>query len=360
MEETVQAIVSAVREAELSADCEIHNVIASLGGAHIKGFNSHGVAAVHERDIESADVERVSEAARAVALPNDQDILHVLMQEYLVNGQEGIKDPVGMSGVRLESRVHVITTSVAPAQNVIKCCQRSGLHVADLVLAPLAAAEAVLTAEEKEIGVAVVDVGAGTTGLIAFCGGAARHTAVLPVGGNHVSSDISAGLRTPFREAERLKLGYGAAIVAVVTDDEVLEVSIVGGRGTRAIPRSTLVEIIGPRFEEIFALVKNQLERCGLDQPATLASGIVLTGGSVLTDGVAELAERVLQLPVRVGTPVGCSGIDEAISSPAYAAAVGLTRHGAESDDALPGLVEDGHLFSRVGRKMVGWLRELV
>jgi cell division protein FtsA len=358
MEATVQAIVRAVKEAELSADCEIHSVIASVGGGHVKGFNSHGVVAVRDRDIEAVDVDHVSQAARAVPLPGDQDILHVLTQEYLVDGQDGIKDPVGMSGVRLEARVHIVTTSVAAAQNVMKCCQRSGLHVADLVLAPLGAAEAVLTAEEKELGVAVVDVGAGTTGLIVCEGGAVRHTAVLSVGGNHVSSDISAGLRTPFREADQLKLRFGAVLDRGIASDETIEVSVVGGRGSRAVPRRILAEIMGPRFEEIFSLVLRQIERCGLEQ--SLASGVVLTGGSVLAPGVAELAEKVFGFPVRIGAPVGCSGVEEALASPAYAAALGLVRHGMESRDPLPGLIEGGHVFSRMGRRMVGWLKELV
>jgi len=358
MEATVQAIARAVKEAELSADCEIHNVIASVGGGHVKGFNSHGVVAVRDRDIESVDVDHVSQAARAVPLPGDQDVLHVLMQEFLVDGQDGIKDPVGMSGVRLEARAHIVTTAVAAAQNVMKCCQRAGLHVADLVLAPLGAAEAVLTAEEKELGVVVVDVGAGTTGLIVYEGGAVRHSAVLSVGGNHVSSDISAGLRTPFREADQIKLRYGAAIDRDISSDEMIEVSMVGGRGSRTVPRRILAEIMGPRFAEIFALVLRQIERCGLEQ--SLASGVVLTGGSVLTPGVTELAERVFGFPVRRGGPVGCSGVEEALSSPAFAAALGLVRHGMESRDPLPGLVEGGHVFSRMGRRMVGWLKELV
>jgi len=358
MESTVHAISSAVREAELSAGCEIHTVHASIGGGHVKGFNSHGVVALKGADIESADVERVSEAARAVPLPQDQDILHVLTQEFVVDGQDGIKDPVGMSGVRLESRVHIVTTSIAPAQNAIKCCQRAGLHVADLSLGALASAEAVVTAEERELGVAVLDVGAGTAGLVAFEGGAVKHTAVLAVGGNHVSSDLSAGLRTPFREAEQIKLRHGAAIATAVDGDEMLEVAMVGGRESRSFPRRILAEIIGPRFQEIFTLAHRQLERAGLEQ--SLACGVVLTGGSVLTPGASDLAERVFGMPVRIGVPVGFVGVEEVLSGPGYAAALGLTRRGMESTDSLPGIAEGGHVITRMGRRMVDWFRDFV
>ncbi len=358
MESTVHAISSAVREAELSAGCEIHTVHASIGGGHVKGFNSHGVVALKGADIESADVERVSEAARAVPLPQDQDILHVLTQEFVVDGQDGIKDPVGMSGVRLESRVHIVTTSIAPAQNAIKCCQRAGLHVADLSLGALASAEAVVTAEERELGVAVLDVGAGTAGLVAFEGGAVKHTAVLAVGGNHVSSDLSAGLRTPFREAEQIKLRHGAAIATAVDGDEMLEVAMVGGRESRSFPRRILAEIIGPRFQEIFTLAHRQLERAGLEQ--SLACGVVLTGGSVLTPGASDLAERVFGMPVRIGVPVGFVGVEEVLSGPGYAAALGLTRRGMESTDSLPAIAEGGHVIARMGRRMVDWFRDFV
>jgi len=358
MEATVQAIASAVKEAELRAGCEIHSVFASVGGGQIKGFNSHGVVAIKSGEVVGADVARVLDAARAVALPMDQDILHVLAQEFLVDGQDGIKEPVGMSGVRLEARVHIVSTPIAAAQNVIKCCQRAGLHVVDLVFAPFAAAEAVLSPEEKELGVAVVEIGAGTTGLLAFSDGAVKHTAVLPVGGNHVSSDIAAGLRTPFREADLLKRRFGAALAGAVPPVEMVEVPTVGGRAPRELSRRILAEIIEPRMDEIFALVQRQLIRCGLD--TALASGVVLTGGGAMMDGIVGLAERVFQLPVRLGTPLGCEGIDETLSGPEYAAAIGLTRYGSDPRDRLPGLGEDAHLLGRVRRRMVGWLKELM
>ena len=359
MEATVQAISSAVREAELSAGCEIHTVYASLGGSHVKGFNSHGVVALKNSEVTAADVERVSEAARAVPLPQDQDVLHVLTQEFVVDGQDGIKDPVGMSGIRLESHVHIVSTSVAPAQNVMKCCKRSGLYVADLTLDVLASAETVVTAEERELGVAVLDVGAGTAGLVVFENGAVRHTAVLAVGGNHVSSDVSAGLRTPFREAEQLKVRHGAALASVIGDDEMLEVSTVGsGQESRAFPRHILAEIMGPRFREIFTLAQQQLERSGC--ASSLASGVVLTGGSVLTPGVTDVAENVFELPVRIGLPVGFEGVEEVLSGPSYASVLGLTRRAMNATDSLPGMVESGHIFARMGRRVAGWFRDFV
>lgn len=358
MEATVQGIASAVKEAELRGGCEIHAVFVTVGGAQIKGFNSHGVVAIKNGEVASADVERVLDAARAVALPMDQDILHVLPQEFLVDGQDGIKEPVGMSGVRLEARVHVVSTAVAAAQNVIKCCQRAGLHVIDLVFPPYAAAEAVLSPEEKELGVAVVDIGAGTTGLLAFAGGAVKHTAVLSIGGNHVSSDIAAGLRTPFRDAELLKRRHGAALVSAVPVGETIEVPTVGGRPARELARRMLAEIIEPRLDEIFALVQRQLIRCGLD--AALTSGIVLTGGSVMMEGVVGLAERVFQLPVRIGTPLGCEGVDETLVAPEYATAIGLTRYGASPHEHGVSLIDDAHLLHRMRRRMVEWLKELM
>jgi cell division protein FtsA len=358
MEATVQAIASAVKEAEVRAGCEVHSVFASVGGGHIKGFNSHGVVALKSGEVAPGDVGRVLEAARAVALPPDQDVLHVLPQEFLVDGQDGIKEPVGMSGVRLEARVHIISTAIASAQNVIKCCQRAGLHVAELAFAPVAAAEAVLTAEEKDLGVALIDIGAGTTNLLIFSGGAVKHTAVLTLGGNHVSSDIAAGLRTPFRDAETAKRRAGAALAAHVGDEEMVEVSAIGHRSPREVSRRALAEIIEPRFEEIFALVQRQLIRSGLDE--AMASGAVLTGGSVVLDDIVPLAERVLGLPVRLGTPLDCEDVDETLAGPAYAAAIGLVRYGMQPHDHLPALVEDGHLLERVRRRMAGWFKELM
>lgn len=358
MEATAQAMTSAIKEAELSAGCEIHSVLASVNGAHIKSFNSHGVVPVRGREVSRSDVDRVLDAARAVALPLDRDVLHVLPQEFVVDGQDGIRDPVGMAGVRLEAWVHVISTAIASAQNVMKCCQRAGVHVVDLVLAPLASAEAVLTPEEKELGVAVVDVGAGATGMLAYDKSAVRHTAVLAVGGNHVSSDIAAGLRTPFREAERLKRRLGCASAAVVGPEESVEVPTVGGRAPRELSRRALAEIIEPRMEEIFVLARQQLARCGLD--GKLACGVVLTGGAVLMEGVVPLAERVLEAPARLGAPVACEGLDDSMPGAIIATAVGLLRHAVAPRRHAAGLIEDAHLFGKMSRRVVGWLKEFM
>jgi cell division protein FtsA len=358
MEATVHAISSAIREAEVSAGCEIHSVFASVDGAHLKGFNSHGLVPVKTREVTRIDVDRVFDAARAVALPMDRDILHVLPQEFIVDGQDGIREPLGMAGVRLEARVHVVTTSIAAAQNVVKCCERAGLHVADLILAPLAAAQAVLTAEEKEFGTALIDIGAGTTGIVAFDQGAPKHTAVLPIGGNHVSSDIATGLHTPLREAERIKRRYGAALAVAVAPDEMIEVTTIGGRAPREFPRQLLAEIIEPRMEEIFALVQRQLIRSGMDE--CLGSGVVLTGGTALMDGVVPLAERIFQVPVRIGAPLECEGLDETLPGPMCAAAVGLVRYGAEPSDHPTLVAGDMRLIGRVRRRMMDWIREFM
>src|SRR5579862_3731863 len=266
IDSTVHAIEQAIKEAEVTAGCEIHSVFANVGGGHIRGFNSHGVVAVKNREVDQSDVERVLDAARAVALPSDRDILHVLPQDFVLDGQDGIRSPLGMHGVRLEARVHLITTAMPSAQNVIKCCERTGLHVADLVLEPLAAAEAVLTPEEKELGVALVDLGAGTTDVLVFHQGALKHTAVLPLGGNHVTSDIAAGLQTPFRDAELLKLRSGCALVRTVNHEQTVEVPSVGGRPPRLLSRHKLSQIIEARAEEILSLTRNHVVQSGFDE----------------------------------------------------------------------------------------------
>ncbi len=358
IEATVHAIEHAIKEAEVTAGCEIHSVFASVGGGHIKGFNSHGVVGVKNPEVEQADVDRVLDAARAVALPADRDILHVLPQDFVLDGQDGIRTPVGMSGVRLEARVHIITTATTSAQNVIKCCERTGLHVADLVLESLAAAEAVLTPEEKELGVAVVDVGAGTTDVLVFHQGALRHTAVLALGGNHVSNDIAAGLRTPFRDAEILKQRSGCALARVVGREQSVEVPSLGGRTPRLLSRHMLSQIIEARMEEILTLARHQITKSGFDEH--LGSGIVLTGGTVLLEGTIPLAEQVFQSPVRIGTPLslngGAAGAAELASNAAFAAAVGLVHYGARPRDHVPVRGEDARLVGKMRQRLRGWV----
>ena len=365
---TMHAIEQAIKEAEVTAGCEIRSVFADVGGGHIRGFNSHGVVAVKNREVNQADVDRVLDAARAVALPSDRDILHVLPQDFVLDGQDGIHGPVGMSGVRLEARVHIITTSSPSAQNVIKCCERTGLHVVDLVLEPLAAAEAVLTVEEKELGVALVDLGAGTTDVLVFHQGALKHTAILSVGGNHVTSDVAAGLQTPFRDAELLKVRNGCALARSVGRDQTIEVPSVGGRAPRMLSRYMLSQVIEARVEELLTLARHQIVKCGFDDG--LGSGIVLTGGTARMEAIIPLAEQVFQVPVRIGIPLigdggGTSGSGEngnggnappEACSPSFAAAVGLVRYGARPRDHILVRSEEPRLLGKITQRVRGWV----
>ena len=345
---TVESIRKAVEEAELMAGCEIHTVYTGIAGAHVKGFNSHGVVAVKATEVSGGDVDRVLDAARAVALPMDRQVVHVLPQEFLVDDQDGIKQPIGMAGVRLEAKVHIITASVTSTQNIVRCCERSGLEVADLVLEPLAAAEAVVTPEERELGVALVDIGGGTTDIVVFQGGAVKHTAVLPIGGNHLTNDIATGLRTPFADAEKIKQRFGCAVSSMVSRTETIEVPSVGGRSPRVLSRQILAEIIEPRVEEIFSLVAREVSRSGYED--ILASGVVVTGGSTVLEGVPELAEQVFHLPVRLGVPLSVGGLVDVVSSPMYATGVGLILHGIRR--AAVNGHHDGRMWHRIRHRV--------
>jgi cell division protein FtsA len=292
-----------------------------------------------------------------VALPADRDILHVLPQDFVLDGQDGIRVAVGMSGVRLEARVHIVTTAISAAQNVVKCCERTGLHVADLVLEPLAAGDAVLTPEEKELGVALVDLGAGTTDILVFHQGALKHTAVLSIGGNHVTSDIAAGLRTPFRDAELLKLRNGCALARLVDRQESVEVPSVGGRTPRVLARHLLSEIVEARAEEILTLARHQIIKCGFDEG--LGSGVVITGGTALLEGMVPLAEQVFQTPVRLGTPMTvatANGASETALTASFAAAVGLLHYGAWPRDHMPARNDNARLLGKVRQRLKGWM----
>lgn len=359
IEATVSSIQHAVEEAELMAGCEIDTVYAGIAGSHIKGFNSHGIVAVKNKEVSPKDVERVIDAAKAVAIPMDREILHILPQEYVVDEQDGIREPLGMSGVRLEAKVHIVTGSVSSAQNIVKSANRVGLTVADIVLEPIASAEAVLSAEEKELGVAMVDIGGGTTDITVFHNGAIKHTAVLPLGGNHLTNDIAAGLRTPSSSAEEIKRRYGAALTSIVQHSETIEVPSTGGREPRVLPRVALAEIIQPRMEELLNLVHRELLRSGFDE--FLAAGVVLTGGSVLLQGTAELAEQIFHLPVRIGFPTGVGGLVDVVSSPAYATGVGLVLYGARTGEfKLARAKQRTHegLLMRVKSRMAEWFSE--
>jgi cell division protein FtsA len=352
---TVASIQRAVEEAEHMAGCEITSVYAGIAGGHIKGLNSHGIVAVKDKEVRAADVGRVIEAAKAVAIPGDREIIHVLPQEYVIDEQDGIKEPLGMSGVRLEAKVHIVTASVTSAQNIVKCCNRCGLQVADIVLEPLASAEAVLEGDEKELGVALIDIGGGTTDLVIFSDGSVLHTSVIPVGGNQITNDIAVGLRTPLHEAEKIKQKAGCAMAALIKDGETVEVPSVGGRQPRVLSRQVLAEIIEPRVEEIFELVKTEIQKTGYED--LLASGAVITGGSTILEGMPELGEQVLGLPVRRAIPKGLGGLVDVVKSPVFATGVGLVLYGARHSEAARPLNRGG--FRGVFRRMAEWFREV-
>ena len=355
---TVDAIRKAVDEAELMAGCEINSVVVGSAGSHIKGINLHGVVPVRSREVAASDVERVIDAARAVELPPDREVLHVLPQEFVVDDQGGIRDPIGMSGVRLEARVHVVTGSIASGQNLIKCCNRAGLRVVDVLGSPLAAAEAVLTEEERELGVALIEVGAGTTSTVVWHGGAIHHTAMLPVGGGNVTNDLAAALRTPFAEAEILKQRHGCAVAREAKADDMVEVAGLGGRAPRRLSRRALSDVVEPRAHEMLVLVKREMERALADR--ALASGIVLTGGGAVLDQMVGLAERVFRTPVRLGTPLHLNGLVDAVASPMYSTSVGLVLHGLRQHGGSRARHTAGVLGQlRVMReRMSGWLKE--
>ena len=322
IESTVQSIQRAVEEAELMAGCEIHSVYAGIAGSHVRSLNSHGIVAIKDKEVVQGDVERVIDAAKAVAIPADQKILHVLPQEFIIDSQEGIRDPIGMSGVRLEAKVHIVTGADSAAQNIVKCVQRCGLAVDDIVLEQLASSYAVLTEDEKDLGVCVVDIGGGTTDIAVFGGGAIRHTAVIPIAGDQVTNDIAVSMRTPTQYAEDIKIKYACALSQLANPDETIEVPSVGDRPPRRLARQTLAEIVEPRYEELFGLIRDELRRSGLEE--SVATGIVLTGGSAKMEGAIELAEEVFHMPVRLGVPQFVSGLVEVVSNPIHATGVGL------------------------------------
>jgi cell division protein FtsA len=356
IESTVHSIKRAIEEAELMAGCHITSVYAGIAGGHIKGINSHGVIAVKNREIGPSDVKRVIDAASAVAIPMDREVIHIIPQEFIVDDQDGIKDPVGMSGVRLEGRVHIVTGAITSAQNIIKCANKAGLDVDDIVLEQLGSSEAVLTTEEKELGAAIIDIGGGTTDLIIFANGAIKHTAVVSLAGSHVTSDISMGLRTPLEEAEKIKIRYGCALTAMIRKDETIEVPSVGGRKPRVLSRQTLAEIIEPRAEEILTLVHHEVGKT--EYSSLIASGIILTGGSVLLEGMPELAEQIFNLPVRRGTPIGIGGLVDLVNSPMYATGVGLVLYGSRNRVQSRFKVGEGNIFTKVTHRMKEWIGE--
>lgn len=357
LEATMEAIKKAIAEAELMAGCEIKSVYAGVSGGHIKGLNSHGIVAIKDKEVKASDLERVLDAAKAVAIPLDREVIHVLPQEYIVDGQDGIKEPIGMSGVRLEAQVHIVTAAVANIQNVVKCANRCGLSVNEVILQPLAAGEAILTSEEKELGVALIDLGGGTTDLVIYSEGAVVHTSVLTLGGNHITNDVAVGLRTPAAEAERIKQRHGCALSSLVQKEETLEVPSVGGRKPRILSRHILSEIIEPRVEEILTLVQKEIARSGYE--GKISSGIVLTGGSSILEGVPELAEQIFNLPVRRGAPRGIGGLVDVVKSPMYASGVGLVVWGSRNVTATRFKAKGSRLYTKVRHRMKEWLGEM-
>jgi len=311
------------------AGCEIHSVFAGIAGSHVRSLNSHGIVAIRDKEVTPGDVERVIDAARAVAIPADQKILHILPQEFIIDAQDGIREPIGMSGVRLEAKVHIVTGAESAAQNIVKCVQRCGLEVEDIVLEQLASSYAVLTDDEKDLGVCLIDVGGGTTDVAVFSGGAIRHTAVIPLAGDMVTNDIAQSLRTPTHHAEEIKVKYACALSQLANADETIEVPSVGDRPARRLARQSLASVVEARYEEIFVLVRDELARAGFDQ--CIAAGIVLTGGSAKMDGVIELAEEVFHAPVRLGLPQGVSGLVDVVRNPIHATGVGLLLFGREN-----------------------------
>lgn len=353
VESTVTSIKKALEEAELMAGFEISKVYVGIAGSHIKGFNSHGVIAIKGQEVTQEDIDRVIEAARAVAIPLDREVIHILPQEYIIDDQRGIHDPVGMVGVRLEAKVHIVTGAVTAAQNLIKCANRAGLDVIDIVLQPLASGKAVLSQEEKDLGVALVDFGGGTTDLSIFIDGSIKHTSVLGLGGNNLTNDIAVGLKTPMAEAEKIKILYGTCLGSLVQRDEVIEVPSVGGRKPRMLSRHILAEILEPRVEEILTIVDTEIQKTGLK--SDLTSGVVITGGSSLLPGIAEIADQIFQQPTRIGYPKGITGLVDAVHSPMYATAVGLVLYGAEHMPSRQFRIRDRNIFHRVGSRMRSW-----
>jgi cell division protein FtsA len=326
IESTVQSIQRAIEEAELMAGCEIHSVFAGIAGNHIRSLNSHGIVAIRDREVAQADIERVLDAGQAVAIPADQKVLHILPQEYVIDNQEGVREPLGMSGVRLEAKVHLVTCALNAVQNIEKCIRRCGLEVEDVILEQLASSYAVLTDDEKELGVCMVDIGGGTTDIAIFTEGAIRHTAVIPIAGDQVTNDIAMALRTPTQYAEEIKIRYACALAKLAGPEETIKVPSVGERPPRDLSRQALAEVVEPRYDELFTLIQAELRRSGFED--MIPAGIVLTGGTSKMEGAVELAEEIFHMPVRLGVPQEFKGLTDVVRNPIYATSVGLLHYG--------------------------------
>jgi cell division protein FtsA len=353
---TVDSIKHAVEEAELMADCEITSVFAGIAGSHIRGFNSHGIVAVKDREVREGDVKRVIDGAKAVAIPMDREVIHVIPQEFIIDDQDGILEPLGMSGVRLEAKIHIVTAAVTSAQNIVKCANKAGLNVIDIVLEPLASAEASLQEDERDLGVCLIDIGGGTTDLAVFADGSIKHTSVMGLGGYHISNDIAVGLRTPFEEAERIKKKFGVATSRFLPSDDVISVPSVGGRRPRQVSRKILCEIIEPRVDEILSIARQSLVGAGLE--GRIPSGVVLTGGCSALEGLLDLAEEIFEAPVRPGIPTDIGGLQDVVRSPMFTTGVGLALFGASrgrTHRSTRFRIRDESIFSRVKQRMRDW-----
>ena len=356
IESTVQSIQRAVEEAELMAGCQIHSAYTGIAGSHIQSMNSHGIVAIRDTEVTDADIERVIDAAKAVAIPADQQILHILPQEFIIDGQEGIKEPIGMSGVRLEAKVHMVTGSVSAAQNITKCVRRCGLETDDIILEQLASSFSILTEDEKDLGVCIIDIGGGTTDIAIFTHGAIQHTAVIPIAGDQVTNDIAVALRTPTQHAEDIEVKYACALRQLTNLEDTIEVPGVGDRQPRRLSRQTLAEVVEPRYEELFTLIYAELERSGFVD--TIAAGIVLTGGSSKMEGLIELAEEVFHMPVRLGSPYNVTGMGDVVKNPIHATGVGLLHYGMQQqkDGTINTYVSSGK--ESIWSRMKMWFRE--
>lgn len=363
MDSTVNSIKKAVEEAELMAGLKIDSCLAGVGGGHIKSFNSNGVVAIKDKEVRPDDIARAIDAAKAVAIPGDRVVLDIIPQEFIVDDQDGIKDPIGITGVRLEVKVHIITGGISATQNIIKCCRLAGLSVEHLILGQLASSEATLSPEEKEIGVALVDMGGGTSDIAVFTNGSIKYTSVLPFGGNNITNDIAIGLRTPIDDAEKIKKRYGCAFASMIGANETIEVPSVGGRKPRTLLRKTLADIIEPRVEEITSMIYEEIKRSGLDK--LLASGVVITGGCANLEGIAELAENIFNLPTRKGSPIGVGGLIDVVNNPIYSTGVGLIVYGFKNSMPTQGRYKSGSSLrslldrKRLINKVRDWFRQI-
>ncbi len=354
IESTVNSIQRAVEAAELMAGCQIHSAYTGIAGSHIRSLNSHGIVAIRDREVTQADVDRVIDAARAVAIPSDQKILHILPQEFIIDNQDCIREPIGMFGVRLESKVHIVSGAVSAAQNIVKCVERCGLQVTDVILEQLASSYSILSDDEKELGICLVDIGGGTTDIAIFTDGAIRHTAVIPIAGDQVTNDIAVALRTPTKSAEDIKLKHACALIDMTDPSETFEVPLVGDRQGRQFSRLRLAEVCGPRYEELFTLIRNEIRRSGFE--GLIAAGIVLTGGASMMPGALDLAERIFRAPVRLGAPERITGLVDAVSSPKNATGIGLLIYGHQQQyEGGMGYVMDSRKLKGLWNRMKSW-----